>query len=252
MPAQLKRLYSLNNALKTFLLFSAGLAISPANPKITISLSDIHFQVVEKGDSDHRFIWIHGDEKTAKMALDYHLKHFPGRAFFILSNEREVLVSSTRVDPNRIFSRAGAELALRKFKLDWFNRELKTALDKMDSDREKFLDELFPKSGGLLIALHNNFRGYNFKKELPETRLQSIKTGQNPRDFIICTNESDYHKLEDGPFNVLLQDQLPVKDNGSLSWAALRKSVRYVNIETRLGWLSQQKKMLKFVEETLK
>ncbi|SVA19533.1 uncharacterized protein METZ01_LOCUS72387, partial [marine metagenome] len=27
--------------------------------------------------------------------------------------------------------------------------------------------------------------------------------------------------------------------------------VRYVNIETRLGWLSQQKKMLEFIEEHL-
>ena len=41
------------------------------------------------------------------------------------------------------------------------------------------------------------------------------------------------------------------KDDGSLSWAAIRNNVRYVNIETRLGWLSQQKKMLNFIEENL-
>ena len=54
-----------------------------------------------------------------------------------------------------------------------------------------------------------------------------------------------------GPYNVVLQDQLPNKDDGSLSWAALRDNVRYINIETRLGWLSKQQKMLKFVEGML-
>mgnify|MGYP001337322496 FL=1 len=41
-------------------------------------------------------------------------------------------------------------------------------------------------------------------------------------------------------------------NNGSLSWAALEHGVRYINIETRLGWLSQQKKMLYYVESLLK
>ena len=41
------------------------------------------------------------------------------------------------------------------------------------------------------------------------------------------------------------------ENNGSLSWAALDHDVRYINIETRLGWLSQQRKMLKFVETKL-
>jgi hypothetical protein len=45
---------------------------------------------------------------------------------------------------------------------------------------------------------------------------------------------------------------MPKKDDGSLSWAAMRHGVRYVNIETRLGWLSQQKKMLSFLEDHLK
>ena len=41
-------------------------------------------------------------------------------------------------------------------------------------------------------------------------------------------------------------------NNGSLSWAAIEHGIRYINIETRLGWLSQQRKMLQFVEKRLK
>ena len=48
-----------------------------------------------------------------------------------------------------------------------------------------------------------------------------------------------------------MQEKLPEKDDGSLSWAALKNQVRYINIETRLGWLSMQKRMLAYIEKTL-
>jgi hypothetical protein len=50
---------------------------------------------------------------------------------------------------------------------------------------------------------------------------------------------------------VVLQNEFPEKDDGSLSWEALRRNVRYLNIETRLGYLTQQKKMLAFIENSL-
>ena len=40
-------------------------------------------------------------------------------------------------------------------------------------------------------------------------------------------------------------------DDGSLSWYALKKNVRFINIETRLGYLTTQSKMLKYVNENL-
>ena len=48
-----------------------------------------------------------------------------------------------------------------------------------------------------------------------------------------------------------LNPNKPEKDDGSLSWEALRRGVRYLNIETRLGYLTQQKKMLSFVQNNL-
>jgi hypothetical protein len=90
------------------------------------------------------------------------------------------------------------------------------------------------------------------KTEIPLSDEISIKKDQNPRDFFICTDRGDYDILAQSPFNVVLQEKLPKKDDGSLSWAAMRYGVRYVNIETRLGWLSQQKKMLNYLEDHLK
>ena len=243
----------LNKILTTlFLSFLSGVDIDDDfRYQSNITLAGIPFEVVGNGKSQNRYIWLHGDEETARMALEYHMQYYSGLAFFIKSKTREVPFKSTIIDPNRIFSRNGAYKALRKFKPDWSKRSLQNALDEIENDRKLFLDAIMPRENALLISVHNNFRGYNVHREKDNSQKTSIKSNQNPRDFIICTNDEDYAKLSKGPFNVVLQNQLPDKDDGSLSWEALRRNVRYLNIETRLGYLSMQKKMLKFIEETL-
>ena len=219
--------------------------------KSFIMFAGAKFNLVQNGDSPNRYIWLHGDEQTARMALEYHIGLYNGLAFFIESETREIPFKSTIVDPNRIFSRDGAYYALRKFKPGWQPGTLKMALDEIDKERESFLDILMPNKNGLLISLHNNFRGYNVHKEKGNSQRISIKKNENPRDFIICTNSSDFEILVSSPYNVVLQNELPERDDGSLSWEALRRNVRYLNIETRLGYLSKQKAMLKYIEDHL-
>ena len=219
--------------------------------KSSIIFAGVEFKLIKNGESPNRYIWLHGDEQTARMALEHHIGHFQGVAFFIQNKNREIPYKSTIVDPNRIFSRSGAYHALRKFKPGWPRGVLKRSLDEIDEGRKKFLNILLPDNTGLLISVHNNFRGYNVFKEKDKSQKVSIKSNENPRDFIICTNPQDYDKLSNGPYNVVLQNKLPEHDDGSLSWEALRNNVRYLNIETRLGYLSKQKKMLRFVEHTL-
>ena len=220
-------------------------------PHSYITFANAKFDLIINGSSSNRYIWLHGDEQTAKMALEYHMKKYQGIAFFIDNETREIPFQSTIIDPNRIFSRRGSYNALRKFKPDWSPGSLKKALDILDREREEFLNVLMPSESGYIISLHNNFRGYNVHKEKSNSQKVSIKKTENPRDFIICTDANDYKKLSSGPFNVVLQNKLPKKDDGSLSWEALRRNVRYLNVETRLGYLSKQKKMLKFIEEVL-
>ena len=89
-----------------------------------LSYCGIKFEVKKNGYSDINYILIHGDEETARMLLNEHIQNNQGRAFFIKSKEREVPIGLTIVDPNRIFSRPGAEKALKKFKTDWQSKEL--------------------------------------------------------------------------------------------------------------------------------
>ena len=235
-----------------FLSFFCLIGLSFAMDISELSYCGIDFQVKKNGFSDVSYILIHGDEETARMLLSEHIKKNKGKAFFIKSKEREVVLGPTKVDPNRIFSRTGARKALKKFKPHWDHKELTKLLEKLDESRNIFLFNIFPSEGGFLIALHNNFRGYSVKDELANSQLHSIKKDKNPRDFIICTDLKDYQKLKKGPYNVVLQNIIDEDNNGSLSWPELENGVRYVNIETRLGWLSQQRKMLKFVESSLR
>ncbi len=217
-----------------------------------LSISEISFKVIKVGSSDRRFIWLHGDEQTAKMALEEHMAKNQGIAYYIKNDEtREVLLSGGLIDPNRIFSSLGAQKNIHKYNPKWAQSKKKALLYAIDRDRENFLKSLFPDSGEVIIALNNNYKGYNVKIEIPKSDSISIKKDQNPRDFYLCTNRRDFEILSKSPFNVVLQESYPRKDDGSLSWAAVKWGVRYVNIETRLGWLSMQKKMLSYANEHL-
>ena len=245
--AQVLFLYLLLSTLSTYKVFGFEL-----HNDSYIYFLGVKYTLKQNGNSSNRYILLHGDEKTAKMVLESHIKEYKGIAFFIENEKREIPFKSTIIDPNRIFSRNGSYHALRKFQPGWPPGELKKALDKIDTEREVFLNILMPPNNGILIALHNNFRGYNVKSEISNSQRVSIKKNQNPRDFIICTDENDFDKISKGPFNVVLQNKPPELDDGSLSWEALRRNVRYINLETRLGYYTQQKKMLEYIERVIK
>ena len=217
-----------------------------------VQIATIQFKVIQNGDSDRRYIWLHGDEQTARMALEDHMKKNQGKAFFVEGILRESEFYGGIIDPNRIFSSLGAKANIQKYNPRWTRKEKEERLRTIDKDRKIFFKKIFPKNGELLIALHNNYKGYNINKELGRSDAKSVKNNQNPRDFFICTNRSDFEILSQSPFNVVLQEESPKKDDGSLSWAAIRNDIRYINIETRLGWLSQQKKMLNYIEKNLR
>ena len=217
-----------------------------------VKIGGIKFKVVKKGNSDRKYIWFHGDEKTAKMALDHHMKTNEGTAYYIQNELREVNLYGGLIEPNRIFSSDGMKQAIQKYNPQWSVSKKKKILAIYDQGRSTFLNEIFPKNGEILIAIHNNFRGYNVNKEIKRSDSISIKIDQATRDFFLCTNRTDFELLDKSPYNVVLQEKWIPENDGSLSWAAILHDVRYVLLETRLGWLNKQKEMLNYLHKNLK
>ena len=214
------------------------------------SIAGIRFREVRTGER-RNFIWIHGNEKTAAEVLEQHMKDSSGRALFVRSSERYVPLAGGKVDPNRMWSRVGAEKNLKSLNPSWSAQQLKKALDQIDDDRNGFLKRLLPKGGRVLVALHNNGPGDSIQDEIPISDAVAMNDPQHPDEFMLCTLRPDFDVLAGGPFNVVLQYRAPKDDDGSLSRLCAARGIRYVNIEAAVGNADAQRRMLDWVERIL-
>lgn len=215
------------------------------------SIAGIEFKVIETQPAERHFIWIHGNERTAREVLLGHMKDGRGKAFVIQSENRNVPLLGGQIDPNRMFSREGAEKNLRRLNPEWTPVQLTRALEKLDSDRPHFVAQILPPGGRVLIALHNNGPAYSIEDEIPISDEVARNDREHPDEFLLCTQRPDFQVLAGGPFNVVLQNKVPPDDDGSLSRLCAARGVRYVNIEAALGNAAAQKRMLDWAVSVL-
>lgn len=212
-----------------------------------VTLAGIRFEVIRRGRSPHRYLVIHAREDTARQVLRAHMKTSRGTAHLATGSERTLHIAGALADPNRIFSRQGAEANLRRLNPGLAPDRLEAALNRLDRGREKLIRALLPPPGGLLIALHNNSPGYSVLDEVPISDQVALNDPAHPRDFLLCTQPQDFQKLARSPYNVVLQNLAPKHDDGSLSRLAARRGVRYVNIEAAQGNLRKQSEILQWL-----
>jgi hypothetical protein len=215
------------------------------------SIAGITFGVIRNGTDRRRYIWIHGNEPTARDVLRDHMRTIAGRAFLIENNDRNVTVRGGKLDPNRMFSRAGAEWNLKTLNPAWSPRQIKSVLDELDHGRDRFLRRILPDSGALIVALHNNGPNYSVKDETPISNGVALNDAGRPDEFMLCSTAADFSILANSPFNALLQDRPQGEDDGSLSRLCATRGIRYVNIEAAHGNREGQKRMLDWLELAL-
>lgn len=214
-------------------------------------IADGRFQILRGKHPKRQYILIHGDETTAREVLAKHMETHPGIAFITESKTRTIPIDSGQVDPNRIFSRDGAAISLKKNNPNWNGRQMQDALDLLERQRNHFLSQVMPHNGELLVALHNNSESYSVNSELPISDMRSLKQPDNPHAFFLCTDPGDYQILATSPYNVVLQQHVRAPDDGSLSRRAAARLARYVNLEVALGDAPRQQEMLTWLEEHL-
>ena len=216
-----------------------------------VSVAGGRFRIVRNGRFSRRYLVIHGNEESARQVLKAHIRAHPGTAFIVEGSTRNIPVAGGQVDPNRMFSRVGAEASLRKLNPDWSTNQVSVALQALDHGREKLVKGLMPPDNGLIVALHNNSESYSVRDEQPISDAASIRDPDNPHAFFLCTDSEDFRRLSGSPYNVVFQHRAPPQDDGSLSRLAAGRGVRYVNLETAIGHAARQKEMLDWLEWNL-
>ena len=216
-----------------------------------ISLNGAHFRILYNGHSKRRYLVVHGDEETARSVLASFMETHEGIAYIVETHTRNVMIEGGQIDPNRMFSRTGAEANLKTLNPQWTDQQLNAALALLDRGRARLVKALFPPPGGLLVALHNNSEAYSVADEQPISDAVSLREPANPHAFFLCTDPSDFRTLASSPYNVVLQQKKPQEDDGSLSRLAAGRGVRYVNLEVRMGDSDRQMEMLRWLDWNL-
>jgi hypothetical protein len=200
---------------------------------------------------------LHNNEHTAiQTGMSYVTEN--GGAFYQLINEGERNVTFVLMDqrylfdPNRIFTYRGREANLRLFQ----------SLNKRTHDQvlqfaQFILNEIpFRKT---IVALHNNTDGEYDLKDYKrggnyhgETKAVHYNPDMDLDDFFLTTDETVYRRLKDLNYNVVLQNNSKVKDDGSLSVYCAKVNRKYINVETQFGHTGVQQEMLDVLEKVLK
>ncbi|MFI5186077.1 MAG: hypothetical protein ACHQF0_05100 [Chitinophagales bacterium] len=196
-------------------------------------------------------IHLHDDEIASDMAAKIVLER-TGGLFIELENNGERLMSFKKsgrrflFDPNRIFTPAGLRKNLRLL-----NDHVTLAAVSSVKEFAAFILQKIPDSLTSLIALHNNENGkYSIKSytaygsHARDASEIHINPDRDPDNFFIVTDSTLFRELKMIGFNVVLQNTLKAKDDGSLSIYFGRGNVIYINVEAQKGRMRTQVKML--------
>ncbi|MBS1510072.1 MAG: hypothetical protein JST86_04480 [Bacteroidetes bacterium] len=221
---------------------------------ITHKLGDktISFKVIQYGETIHTCcINLHDNEATAVQAARDVLE-MEGGLIVKIENGSKRMVSFPykgvmyTFDPNRIFSMAGIKLTLK-------------ATGKVNpgvfAEVEKFANhllELIPDTVSCVVALHNNTDGdYSVKSYQPggkrtnDAKQVYANDWQDSDDIAFTTDDYIFTKMSSLGYNSILQDNVKVFKDGSLSVYYGEQNKRYINIETQFGKTNQYKEMLR-------
>lgn len=234
---------------RVFLL--SAMAVAARGSTRRVRLAGVEFDVIESGASSRSYVFLHGNETTAREVLLEHMRTARGKAHLVMGKDRYVRVRGLRLDPNRMFSREGAERNLRALQPNVPEARLGAVLDWLDEERPQLTASLMPPAGGLLVTLHNNMAGYSVETEIPISDSVWLPRRGERHEFFLATSQKDFDILWGSPYNAVLQRDAPTDDDGSLSRLCAARGVRYVTIEAYLGRAVEQREMLAWLELNL-
>ncbi len=232
--------------------------LKTARRQLRLGETVVDVAISERPRSKLLFCNLHDDENTAVEAGLIALRRFGGRLVELQhGGTRDIRFrldgETFAVDPNRIFTTEGARRILAK--LSRRTIEAERAVDRFAKD---LLSIYAIEKSDVVIALHNSTEGHysalSYEKggELAsDAAAVFIKDGSDPDDFFFVTETAVFDALRRRGFNVVLQDNRRVTDDGSLSVYCGRAGVRYINVEAQHGHLEPQVAMILALRDVL-
>lgn len=193
------------------------------------------------------FLNLHENENTSVVAVRNFL-YFNGGKLVRFNKGNSRLVNfvfqnaSYTVDPNRIFTPKGIEDTLRTYSNIASNQVISQDLVQQVEGLATALLTVYDLDNvGVVLALHNNGGTYGANSYLPggpyehDAAKVYISTERNPSDFFYVIDPAYYEYLSSPgrEYNVVLQDDTTVTDDGSLSYYCGQNEVnkQYINFE---------------------
>ena len=243
------------------MFFSTNLELGLTEKTFHYKLGDrkLPIKVKQYGDvTDLVFINMHDDENSSVEATKLLLEKNGGLLVEIDNFQKRNIKfkignSIYQFDPNRIFTREGIEQTLM-FHHKKVNKRAADEIEKFG----QWLIRLIPEKPKCVIALHNNTEGnFTIKNYLPEGDRKAdalnvhSSADQDPDDFFITTDEEIFISMKEEGYNVMLQDNINAREDGSLSVYCGKKNLSYVNLETQHGKVVQYKSMMEKLLNTI-
>jgi hypothetical protein len=232
--------------------------IRTARHPLRLGETTVDVVISERPGSKHLFCNLHDDENTAVEAGLVALRRSGGRLVELKHGGPRDLSfrldgATFVVDPNRIFTAEGARRTLAKSSRR--TPEAERAVERFARD---LLSVYAIERADVVIALHNNTEGHysalSYEKGgvfASDASAVFIKEGSDPDDFFFVTEAAAFDALRRRGYNVVLQDNRRVTDDGSLSVYCGRAGVRYINVEAQHGHLEQQVGMILALQDAL-
>jgi len=195
---------------------------------------------------------VHDDEDTAVDAGKLNILESGGRVIELAhSGERLITFAldgkKYSFDPNRIFSEAGIEATLKEH--GSYSNEAHLEIGNF---AEEYLRRFALDQEPVIITLHNTVVGiFSVHSFLKAGYLASnaaavhVSEQQSKFDFFYVTEREFFDYLKQLDFNVVLQNNLTVTEDGSMSVYFSRKGIPYINIEAEVSHLKNQVKLLR-------
>jgi hypothetical protein len=241
-------------------LLAAGGCATHNPPRTSFKVGDvtIHARVFQRGKPSPTMINVHDDENTSVLAGKVVVKESGGRLVELAHSGRRLVEfrldgQTYRFDPNRIFSDDGirATLSQRSSYSEAAHRVVKefaaSFIGQFGLDREPVIVALHNTDGrGLTI---HSYRADGDKSSASVTLHVSARRSVGNFFYVTDRRFFDYLKARD--FNVTLQDDAHVPDDGSASVYFARKGIPYLNIEADVSHLEEQTQMVRVAREMI-